>query len=117
MTPAKRNLAIYRGDDYAHELTFTDDADPPGSLDVSSYVFLAQIRKGTSHSSGLLATFNVDMSRAGTGVIVLSLDEDVTATLNESGMWDLQVTLPSGSVQTWLAGRVVLTADVSRAEV
>lgn len=112
MQPAARDLAFYQGDDYAHEITFTDDATPPAALDLSAYRFAAQFRRW--HADPDAVDFAVDVTQADTGLIILSLTAAQTAGLPSKGVWDLEVTLPSGAIETWLAGAVAVGRDVTR---
>jgi PKD repeat protein len=114
MPPASRDLTIYRGDIYSHQLTFENDATPPAALDVHTYTFTAQIRDRRDRATGTpAASFTVDATQAASGIIVLSLSETDTAALTGSlYYWDLQVE-PIG--QTWLAGTVTVSGDVTHA--
>lgn len=109
MTPGTRDLDLYRGDTYAHTVTFTDGTDP---VDVSGYSWLAQIRE-TTDSAAVVEAFTVDTTNAATGVLVLRLSAAQAAELPRSARWDLQRTA-GGVVETILAGRVVTMPDVSR---
>lgn len=109
--PATRDLAIYRGDDYAHKLTFTDNAEPPVSLNLSDYTFKAQIRDRSENGKVIYATFTIDISQAASGIIVLHLD--AASTRIPSGYWDLEATKDS-TVQTWLKGAVTMDGDVTQ---
>lgn len=106
--PATRNLTIYMGDAYDHEITFTDaDGDPINMAGT----WRAQIRKRVSDAAALVA-FTVDTTDAATGVLVLSLTKAETAALTDGGAWwDLEET---GAGVTYLRGTVAITQDVSR---
>lgn len=108
--PADKELEIYRGDDYVHVLTFTDDEYPPGALDVSDYTFRAQIRD-RPEKGVLLVEFDIDDSQAELGVIVLSLP--AASTRIDPGYWDLQVS-DGTSTSTWLKGAVKMDGDVTQ---
>ncbi len=109
--PATRNLDIYRGDDFAHTVTFEDEAGAP--LDVSASTFASQLRRYPD-TSIIAATFAVNMSAAATGVVVFTLGDAVTATLDPGPYaYDVQQT-DDGKVTTMLAGDVTVAADVTR---
>ena len=100
---ARRNLKIYQGDDYTHEVVFGED--------VSERVFLSQIRDGDDN---LIAEFDVDVSDAGNGNVFFGLTHAVVSEI-PSGVYvyDVQQTTDAG-VQTLLKGRVVVEEEVSR---
>lgn len=108
--PATLHLEMYRGDDYVHQLMFTNNASPPAALDVSDYTFSAQIRDRPEKGTVLLATFDIDTTDAEDGIIVLSLPP--AATRIDPGYWDLEVKA-DGSPTTWLAGEVKMSGDVT----
>lgn len=110
--PGALNLDLYRGDSYAHTLTFLDGDEDP--IDLSGRDYLAQIRPHAT-STEILATFTIDDANADTGVLVLHLDADETAALSRSGVWDLQETIGE-VVTTILAGTATVTLDVTREE-
>src|SRR5690348_18057067 len=110
--PATRDIAFYRGDDYAHILTFVDGATPPGALDLSIYTFKAQIRDRPENGTVVYAVFTIDDSQKDVGILVLHLG--ATATRIPSGYWDLEA--DNGlSVQTFLRGAVTVSGDVTQA--
>lgn len=109
--PAIRDLALYRGDDYAHEITFTDAADPPEPMDLTGYTFLAQIRDRPENSSVVRATFTIDTSEAVDGKIVLHLN--AASTRIPQGFWDLEVN-DGTTTRTWLKGMVHVSGDVTQ---
>lgn len=110
-TPAPRDLEFYRGDDYTHVLTFVDNGDPPAPLDLSEYTFKAQIRDRSENGTIVYAEFEIDVTQANIGVIVLRLSG--SATRIKPGYWDLEVDDGSG-IQTWLKGSVTPSGDVTK---
>lgn len=123
------DAAIYQGDIYEHELTFTDDADTPAALNLSTGTWRAQLRRHPADDD-VLASFTIDTTGAATGVLVISLTASQTAALGaalvallETGRryqravtdveayWDLEDT-DSGA--TYLAGRAAVVLEVSR---
>lgn len=107
--PAKRNLKVYRDDDYVHRITFQNQ--DLTAKDVSGYTFLAQLQVGVD-----AIDFDVDESEADDGIITLSLERDVTLELPVGAhRWDLQATLIASDFQeTWLKGSVLVSGDVTR---
>lgn len=110
--PATLDIRIYRGDDFDLVLTFVDNADPPAALDMSDGTWRAQIRRRPNYA---VASFTVDETDAPTGVLVVSLDKaDTELLVHDAYSWDLEQTLTDGYRRTLLAGKVSITADVSR---
>lgn len=116
--PGEANLDLYRGDTRVWTVAFTDDAGT--ALDLSGRTWVAQIRSDRNRTDPAVATITVDDSDAATGSITLTLPADEAAALGpldaDTGRatlyWDLQSD-DSGVVQTWLAGKITVTGDVS----
>lgn len=108
--PATRDLTMYQGDTYEHELTVTDDADPPVALDLSTGTWRAQVRKHAQATS-VLASFAVDDTDAANGVLFLTLTPEQTAALPSNCTWDLEDTVAG---VTYLRGAVTVEREVTR---
>lgn len=117
--PAKSPLKLYRGDTRVWEDVFRRAPVPPATvgdpIDLTGYEFLAQIR-ATEDSVDVMAVIDVEIVDAAAGTIRRTLtaaeaDKLVVGTAH----WDLQATHPDGTVRTYMAGRVRVTGDVSRA--
>jgi hypothetical protein len=110
--PAVRDLELYRGDDYTHQINFVTDEDTPEPMNLTDYEFRAQIRDRPEGSTAVRATFNIDISQSGEGIIVLSLPPGTTRI--KAGYWDLEV-YDGNITETWLKGSVTLDGDVTKA--
>jgi hypothetical protein len=115
--PGKADLKLYRGDTRVWLVTFT--ADDGSDLDLSGRTWVAQIRSDLARTDPVVATVTVDDTDSATGTLTLTLPADEAANLgplNDKGQavlyWDLQSD-DAGVVQTWLAGKVKVTGDVS----
>lgn len=115
--PGKAELQLYRGDTRVWLVTFT--ADDGSDLDLSGRTWVAQIRSDLARTDPVVATVTVDDTDSATGTLTLTLPADEAANLgplNDKGQavlyWDLQSD-DAGVVQTWLAGKVKVTGDVS----
>lgn len=113
MQPGTLSIAFTRGDDYALELTFTDDGAPPVALDYSAMTFAAQIRPFEDDT--FVVPFTVDDTDSDTGVVILSLTAAQTALLDGVHAWDLEVVDGANATTTILAGTATVKADVTRA--
>ena len=124
--PGKRDITLYRGDtrvwtDLLERNVGTELVPVWEPLDLTDHTFLAQIRDGLEPPTTVLATMLVEAT--GTpGEIRRTLSATQTANLPgptedlPALFWDLQVTRTSdGFVRTWLAGKVKVRGDVSRA--
>jgi hypothetical protein len=110
--PGTRDLDVYRGDDFSHSVTFKDVNG--AVINVSARTFASQLRRYPD-TSVIAATFGVDMTNAATGIVVFTLADTVTSTLDAGPyVYDVQQT-DSGTVTTMLAGDVTVAADVTRA--
>jgi|SRR5215471_12357454 len=106
----KANINFYQGDDYTGTLTVYDPNGLP--MDLTGYTALAQIRTDVADvASTIVATITTDIQSP---LIVISLTHDVTETLKGKYVWDLQVTSPSGSIKTLVAGQITVTQEVTR---
>lgn len=108
---AQRQAApIRRGDTYSHTFSFVDAAGTP--IDKSTSTFLAQIRP--TPDGTVTETFAVTVGGTGSNVVTVALTAEETAMLTPGVyVWDLQETA-GGVTVTRLAGKVTVTADVSR---
>ena len=89
----------------------------PGAYrDLTGWEVLAQIRS-TEDSNTVVATFTATLADqvTTTGGVYLKLSPATTAALTvENGVWDCQLTSPSGDVYTYVEGTYTLDKDVSR---
>lgn len=115
--PAGKAPAIIRNDTYAHTIRVTD-----GVLNgYDTWTWIAQIRTkrlvAGATVAAALASFTVVLEADVDDLLVhLSLSSTTTTALDlpQGGFWDLQIT-DAGVVATWLAGKVKVLDDVSRA--
>jgi hypothetical protein len=118
LLPAELDLSIYAGDDLAIQFTFTDTAGTP--VDMSG-TWAAQVR-AQPYTEGdaptPLATFAIDDTDAGAGIIVASLAGDDTMALPTDpanpAVWDLQQTAAAGTIRTTHRGTITVTQDVTQ---
>ena len=108
---ARRDLEIYQGDTFTHEIRIVDaDGDP---INVSGKTFESQIRRRSSYDT-IEATFSVDMTNAATGVVVFTIDAATCADL-ETGVHRYDVhQIVGGVVLTLVFGRVDVRGEVTR---
>jgi hypothetical protein len=109
--PATRNIEIYQGDTYAHQLSLKDSANVV--INISSRAYSGQIRKRKS-SEIVSATFVAEITDGANGVVVFSLPPAATANLRP-GMYvyDFQE-VNVVTVTTILTGNAVVIGEVTR---
>jgi len=110
MIPGTYDLCLYRGDTGRWQFKLWQDAGKTQPVDLTGATALAQIRAGPG--GRVMATPTTTIS--GGNVIDMVLPASVSQNL-APGVWDLQVTYPSGDVATPLRGRVTVQQDVTRA--
>ena len=108
---AERDIEIYQGDTYVHQLSLKDSAN--AVINISSRTYSGQIRKRRS-SSTITATFATEITDGANGVVAFSLAANITSNIaSGSYVYDFQET--NGSVVTTiLTGNVAVTAEVTR---
>jgi len=116
--PSTYNISIYKGDTYKRVFRLTDGAIPtPAAIDLTGCVPKAQIRVDPADVSALIDfTATLHTQSGGTlGEFEISLTHTETAGLAAAAyVWDVQLTWPDGTVKTYLAGKCVVTAEVTR---
>jgi hypothetical protein len=108
--PARFDLSAYAGDTFSVDIAIAQDGSP---VDVTGWTFTAQVR--AKRAGAVAATFTVNVTDAAQGELTISLSGATTATL-ASGVWDLNVALPDGTVSTLVDGVITVTQDVTRSE-
>jgi hypothetical protein len=112
MTPGKYDLAIYRGDSYQWRFTLWADTGHSVPVDLAGGEAKAEIR---DKSAGAVI-IALDCTITAPNIIAAVLDADESEAVPAAGVWDLQVTYPALTppiVRTYVAGKVVATADVT----
>jgi hypothetical protein len=108
---ASRDISIYQGDTYAHELRIKDSAN--ANVNITSRTYTGQIRK-KRNSDTITATFTSTLTNAANGVVVMSLTSSNTANISAgSYVYDFQET-NGATVTTLITGVCTVTGDVTR---
>jgi hypothetical protein len=110
MAMAEYNITIEAHSDYSRSFQIKVDGTP---LDLSGYSFAAQIRE--HHTSPDSVDFTVNIVDAPTGVIAMSLTDEVTGTLEPGTQYyDLVMTGSDSRKQRLLGGRAFVKAGITR---
>lgn len=121
MMPMTLNLGVRRGDvvKVFTRLRLYDALGSPGLyMDLTGLTPKAQIRP-TVDSNNVTAEFVCTLSNqtvaATKGGVLLYIPSSVTSTFTSgSFVWDFQLTDAVGDVNTYMAGTVIVTGDVTR---
>jgi hypothetical protein len=109
--PATRNIEIYQGDNYAHQLTLKNNAN--AVINITSRTYSGQIRKRRT-SDTISATFSTEITDGANGIVVFSLLPAATANLRPGTyVYDFQE-VNGATVTTILTGNAVITGEVTR---
>lgn len=112
--PKKIDLNLYRGDDFCRTFRFKDSIGAP--LDLSQYTAFAAHIKKDRNSTEILAEFTFDDTNSdlANGVIILTLDNAIVATLPRVAWYDFQFQNADGKIITPFNGNILLERDVSQ---
>lgn len=110
MLPSDYPLELYHGDSYEWQFKFWLDSAKTQPMDLTDVIAKAEIRD----ESGGLVIFLLGTTIVLPNTISMTLAADMSEELPlQSMVWDLQLTWPSGAVNTVVAGSVAITADVT----
>lgn len=113
MIPADYNLALYRGDTGRWQFKLWADAGKTQPIDLTGVTVDAMIRD-RAPASGYAMTMGCTVTTP--NIIDMVLTATQSTDLPAKGVWDLQLTYPSGDVVTPLKGTVAVTQDVTYAD-
>jgi hypothetical protein len=109
MTPGSYDLCLYRGDSARWRFQLWQDDAKTQPADLTGATVLAQIRDRPDGSN------IVDLTCTITTPNIIDVALAAGAAVPQRGVWDLQVTYPSGDIVTYLTGRVAMQLDVTHA--
>ena len=107
--PGTFKLDLYRGDSYHWQARLWDDAPGGVATDLTGATVKAEIRDKSAGTKIVELTCTLTLPN----IIDVTMTPAMWATCPSKGVWDLQVTMPSGEVRTVLAGDVTVTSDVT----
>lgn len=109
MTPGKYDLDLYRGDSYAWRFRFWTDAGQTIPVDLTGATVKAEYRDKPGGAVVVAMTCTVTLPNTVDMKFTTAMWADAPA----AGSWDLQATYSNGVVNTYVAGKVTVTADVT----
>ena len=108
--PTNLPFDLYRGDTYHWQIAVWQDTAKTQPFDLTGVVAKSEIRQAPG--GPLLVSLALTIQLPNTILIDLDATDSMKLTANPA-VWDLQLTYPSGDVQTILAGAVKVTMDVT----
>ena len=124
MQPVPQDIQVFQGDNYdfffrvrnAVYNSVTQTYSAGTYVVLTGYTGKAQIR-ATPTATALLAEFAViipDQTLTPGGVLATLTPVQTAALPSAGGVWDLQLTNGTGEVRTFVAGKVIVTQEVTR---
>jgi hypothetical protein len=111
MAVTRADLSIYQGDDYSGVVSvYNEDGS---DADLSGYSAQSEIRTDVADKAPVVVAAMTTTVRA-PNFVDLSLSNAITETLLGRYSWDLQLTSGAGKITTVLAGKVLVTQEVTR---
>jgi len=113
-------LYMYRGDTGTLDVVVVDDVGSPVDISTYSLRFTAKYRSSDPDDEAIIVKTDDYGGIAlgnGTGEATITVDPEDTEDLTKTTtlLWDFQLTDGFGAVKTAAAGRLVISADISRA--
>lgn len=116
MLPTTKNLQLYRGDTFSMLIRFLDrtvDGQPGNPVALTGVTAEAQIRAAIT-SPTVITSFTCTLD-APNGTVTMKLSSSQTTTLAASTVYDLQLTFPDGTIQTFIQGTITMSGEVTHA--
>jgi hypothetical protein len=110
MTPGSRDISIYQGDTYVHELRIKDSNS--ANINITGRTYSGQI-KVSKRSSTVTANFTATITNAANGVVQFSLTPAQTANI-DPGTYYYDFQQLDGVIKlTLVAGSAVVSGEVT----
>jgi hypothetical protein len=107
--PGERDINIYAGDTYAHELRIRNSSNT--AINISSRTYSGKIKVARA-SEDIVASFTAAITDGANGIVLFSLTSANTANINSGTYYyDFQED-NTGIVTTLLTGKAVVKAQV-----
>lgn len=107
--PGERDISIYAGDTYTHEVRLKDSNN--AAINITGRIYSGAL-KISKTSSDIIATFTTNISNANGGVVNFTLSSSTTSNISPGTyLYDFQEE-NVGVVTTLLAGKAVVTGQV-----
>lgn len=123
MQPVPQDLRIYQGDTYDFFFRLRErvwdeaagDYVPGDYINLTDWTGKSQIRTAVT-AADPMAEFDVVFTDQALipGGVLLKLDKDTTSGLTGNGVWDVELIDNVGERRTYIAGKVIVTPQVTR---
>lgn len=108
---AERNIIVYQGDTYLHEVRLRDASN--ANINISTRTYSAQIRK-TKTSDNIVASFNTEIVDGPNGIMRFALLPEETSNI-KSGVYFYDLQENNGAIVTTLMyGKVTVQGEITR---
>lgn len=107
---ARRNITIYSGDTYVHELRLKTSSNT--AIDISTRTYSGQIKLAPA-SSDAIVTFNTSITNGPGGLVQFTLTPEVTGSITPGTYYYDFQQLDGVIVTTLIAGKAVIQEDVT----
>jgi hypothetical protein len=109
MLPAAYDLALYRGDTMRLQFRLWQDDDRRDPVDLAGVAAASQIRIRPDGEPIIYLDCAITLPN----IVDVTLTAEDSRELPKKGVWDLQLTWPSGDVVTPIGGKVTMKPDVT----
>lgn len=109
---ASRNITIYSGDTYIHELRLKNSSN--AAIDISTRIFSGQIRIAPA-STDPVANFVTTITDGPGGIVLFSISSNNTALITPGTYYYDFQQIDGSIVTTLIAGKAVIQEDVTYA--
>lgn len=106
-----RNIKVYQGDTYIHELRLRDGSNT--AINITERTYSGQMRK-VKTSDVVIATFDIDMDNADAGYVRFILEPNITSNIQSGLYWYDFQEVNNGVITTLIAGKVSVEGEVTR---
>jgi hypothetical protein len=107
--PGVFDLNLYRGDSYHWQARLWEDAPGGTPTDLTGATAKSEIRDKSAGTK----VVELDTAIIPPNVVDITMTPAMWLDCPATGVWDLQLTMPSGEVRTALTGKVTTTPDVT----
>lgn len=108
------NIQCRKGDTFSRDFAFTN-ADTGAALDMTSYTLVLTVKNAAG--SAVLTFSGNDWSGTASAGLFTATKSAATMAGVTAGTYnyDLQITIPSGEIVTWLQGKFIVDTDITTA--
>jgi len=107
------NIVVYRGDDFATRLVFTDEDE--AIIDITGWMIFFTVKKRQTDSDDkAVISVTVPPTEPLLGVALVTVSNTITDELKGLYYYDFQFTKADGTVQTLVSGGITFETDITR---